>query len=148
MVRHDTEAARAYPQLRKFFEFYVALSPPVLGLSPEFHPVACLERLERMRASKARIGLRQAINDVVEMSLRLDPRQVSEIDTELRALGIVTLSQVRRQSARHFARIVRRGAIRNETEYYLVRNVLDDRAEESPEERKLLMKMVSQYEGS
>ena len=68
------------------------------------------------------------------------------MDAELRTLGIVTLSQVRRESGRHFAKIVRQGEIKNATEYYLVRNMLDDRAEKSPEERRLLMKMVSEYE--
>ena len=146
MAKHHTEADMAYPQLKKFFEFYVARYPPVPGLPPESHPVACLEMLEKVSASKARVGLRQAINDIIEMSLRLDPREVCEMDAELRTLGIVTLSQVRRESGRHFAKIVRQGEIKNATEYYLVRNMLDDRAEKSPEERRLLMKMVSEYE--
>src|SRR5260370_27385548 len=90
MAKRQTEAEIEYPRLRKFIEFYTARYLPVQGLPPESHPVACLDVLEKMSASKARIGLRQAINDIIEMSLRLDPKEARELDAELRTLGIVT----------------------------------------------------------
>lgn len=144
MPRRRTEAE--YQQLKKFLGLFTARYRFVAGLPPELHPVARLEALEKISASKARDGLRQAINDIVEMSFRFDLAEVRALDTELRALGIVTLSEVRRQSGRHFAKIIKRGKIKTETEYYLVCNMLDDRAENSPEERELLAKMISEYE--
>jgi hypothetical protein len=43
---------------------------------------------------------------------------------------------------------MKRGQIKSETEYYLVRNVLHDPAEKSPEERKLLEKLIFDYEAA
>jgi hypothetical protein len=137
-----------YAQLRKFFEFYVARYSNVSGLPPEAHPVARLALLEGKSKSIARVGLRQAINDCIEESIRLDPADVRKLDIDLQALGIVTLSEVRRQYDARFARIRDRGEIRNETEYYLVRNILLDRAEKTPEEQSLLTKMIDDFESS
>ena len=121
-----------YAQLRKFFEFYVARYVNVSGLPPEAHPIACLELLENKDKGMACVGLRQAINDCMEESIRLDPESVRKLDSELHALGIVTLSEVRRQYDARYARIKARGKIRNETEYHLLRNILLDRAEKTP----------------
>jgi hypothetical protein len=43
---------------------------------------------------------------------------------------------------------MKRGQIRNETEFYLLRNVLDDPTEKTPEEREFLEKLISDYEGA
>jgi hypothetical protein len=43
---------------------------------------------------------------------------------------------------------MKRGRIKNETEYYLVRNVLDDPTEKTVEERELLQKILSDYAGT
>ena len=40
---------------------------------------------------------------------------------------------------------MKRGQIKNETEYHLVRNVLHDPTEKAPEERKFLEKLISGY---
>ena len=47
-----------------------------------------------------------------------------------------------------YAKIVKRAQIKNETEYYLIRNVLDDPTEKAPEERELLEKMISEYDAA
>ena len=92
-------------------------------------------------------GLRQAINDCVERSLRFDRVEVERFDAELRARGIVTLSEVRRRYSKAYAKIMKRGSIKNDTEYYLIRNVLDDPTEKSADERALLAKIAFEYEG-
>jgi hypothetical protein len=117
-------------------------------LPPEAHPIASLELLKKKDARTAHVGLNQAINDCIEMSIRFDPAGVRKLDIELYALGIVTLSEVRRQYDKRFARSKDRGKIRNETEYYLVRNVLLDRMEKTAEEQSLLAKMIDDYESS
>jgi hypothetical protein len=55
---------------------------------------------------------------------------------------------LRRRYSKGYAKIVKRARIKNETEYYLVRNVLDDPTEKTPEERELLEKMLSGYEAA
>jgi len=136
-----------YAQLRKFFEFYVARYVNVSGLPPEAHPIACLEVLEQKDKGMARVGLRQAINDCVERSFHFDHKEVERLDSELRARGIVTLSELRRRYSKAYAKIKKRACIKSDTEYYLIRNVLDDPTEKSADERALLEKMAFEYEG-
>lgn len=136
-----------YLALKAFLSFYTERYVNLENLPPDKRPIACLEILEKTGMTMATRGLRQAINDCVEESLRFDHAQVERFDAELRARGIVTLSELRRRYSRAYARISKRGCIKNDTEYYLVRNVLDDPTEKSPAERALLEKMAFEYEG-
>ncbi len=139
-----------YVKMKAFLAFYVDRYHPNLAtlLTPEKWPIACLEVLEKKGMKTARIGLRQAINDSVEELLHFDHVEVERFDSELRARGIVTLSELRRRYSKGYARIKKRGKIRNDTEYYLMRNVLEDPTEKTPEERELLAKIIFDYEGA
>jgi hypothetical protein len=144
--RQETELE--YAKMKDFLSFYAERYLMVEGLPPEKQPIASLEALEQKSKKMALNGLRQAINDCVEMSSRFDPAEVQKLDSQLRSHGIVTLSELRRRYSKGYAKIVKRARIKNETEYYLVRNVLDDPTEKTPEERELLEKMLSGYEAA
>ena len=66
-----------------------------------------------------------AIGDVIESTQDFRPEQVAEIDRALRAQGLPTLSEVKARFSSVIAGIVRRGTIRNEREYYAVRNAVE-----------------------
>jgi hypothetical protein len=134
-----------YDELRKFFSFYSSRYLPIDKLPPELRPMARLEVLEKRSRRMAREGLRQAINDVIEESRHLDPTVVRTMDVELAAQGLITLSELRRRFSREYARILRRKSISNETEYYLIRGVVDALVSEIPE-RELLYIMIKDYE--
>jgi hypothetical protein len=82
------------------------------------------------------------------MSSHFNHAEVQELDSELRNRGIVTLSELRRRYSKNYANVMKRRKIRSETEYYLLRNVLFDPTEKTPEERALLEKLISDYEGA
>ena len=132
------ETGLEYAKMKDFLSFYAERYLKVEGLPPEKQPVASLEALEKKSMKMALNGLRQAINDCVEMSFHFDHAEVEKLDSQLRSRGIVTLSELRRRYSKGYAKIVKRGQIKNETEYYLVRNVLDDPTEKATEERELL----------
>jgi hypothetical protein len=134
-----------YDELKKFFSFYSSRYLAIDKLAPELRPMACLEELEKRSRRMAREGLRQAINDVIERSRHLDPRVVRTIDVELAAQGLVTLSELRRRFSREYARILRRKRISNETEYYLIRGVVDALVSQNPE-REFLYTMIKDFE--
>jgi hypothetical protein len=136
-----------YSKMKAFLSFYTERYSDLERLPPEARPIACLERLEKMGMTIAAKGLRQAINDCVEGSLLFDRHEVEVLDSELRARGIVTLSELRRRYSKAYAKIMKRGVIRNDTEYYLIRNVLDDPTEKTAEERGLLARLAFDYEG-
>ena len=142
------EAELDYAKMKDFLSFYAGRYLKADGLPPEKQPIASLEALEKKSMKMALNGLRQAINDCVEMSLHFDHAEVEELDSQLRSSGIVTLSELRRRYSKSYAKIMKRGQIKNETEYYLVRNVLHDPTEKAPEERKLLEKLISDYEAA
>jgi hypothetical protein len=136
-----------YARMKAFLAFYVERHFLNLEtLSPEKWPIASLEALEKKSMKMAFNGLRQAINDCVDMSLHFDYAEVEKLDSQLRKRGIVTLSELRRRYSKSYAKIIKRRRIKNETEYYLVRNVLYDPTEKAPEERELLEKLISDYE--
>ena len=110
--------------------------------------MACLEALEKKSMKMAFAGLRQAIHDCVEMSFRFDQAEVEKLDSELRERGIVTLSEIRRLYSKGYAKILKRGQIKDETEYYLMCNVLHDPTAKPSEELELLEKLISTYENS
>jgi hypothetical protein len=137
----------SYQQLKRFFEFYVErffVSPD--SLPPEHRPIASLALLEQKSAASARAGLRMAINDIIEMSRRLGRDDVAALDAELASLGILTLSEVRRQHGKQFARIMKRGRIANEAEYYLAQNIINDPTPKPVEEFARLDEMIAAFE--
>lgn len=135
-----------YAKLKAFLSFYVDRYFSVDSLSPDKRPIASFEALEKKSMKLAFDGLRQAINDSVEMSLHFDREEVEKFDSQLRSRGIVTLSELRRRYSKSYAKIMKRGRIKNETEYHLIRNVLHDPTEKAAEERELLAKLISDYE--
>ena len=84
----------------------------------------------------------------MERSFHFNHAEVESLDSELRKRGVVTLSELRRRYSKSYAKIIKRGQLKNETEYYLLRNVLFDPTEKTPDERKLLEKLISDYEGA
>ena len=134
--------------MKDFLSFYAERFLTTDGLPPHKQPIASLEALEKKSMKMALNGLRQAINDCVEMSLHFDHKEVEKLDFQLRSRGIVTLSELRRRYSKSYAKIMKRGQIKSETEYYLIRNVLHDPTEKTPEERKLLEELISDYEAA
>ncbi len=134
-----------YQKMKEFLSFYAERYLNNPNLPPEKRPTAVLEALEKKSEKSAVTGLRQAINDCVEMSFRLNKTEFEKLDAELRDRGFITLSELRRRYSKRYAKIIKRGQIKNETEYYLIRNVFDDPNPKTPEERALLDKMILDY---
>jgi hypothetical protein len=136
-----------YEELKEFLSFYSQHYMAIDKLPAASRPMACLEQVEQISRSKATQGLRQAINDIIEECRHLDQRQLEQLDQQLRSHGVVTLSELRRRFARDYARISKRGVINNDTEYYLVRGIVDDSASStSAGERVRLGDMLADYE--
>ena len=136
-----------YEELKAFLLFYSDRYMPVDSLPLHLRPVACLEVLERKSRTMASKGLAQAINDIIQSSRHLEPEQLRKVDRELQSRGLVTLSQLRRRYSREYAKVLKKGRIANETEYYLVRGILDDSAGSFGDgEREALAQMLVEFE--
>jgi len=119
-------AAEDYEALKAFFAWASEhlLKIPV-SLPPDQHPVSVLAGFEARSMAAARNGLALAIGDIVEDCESLPAERVKAIDAALGAEGVVTLSEVRARFGRAIRAIMKRGKVRNESEYYALRNAVD-----------------------
>jgi hypothetical protein len=137
-----------YDELKQFLGFYSVNYMEIdKKLPPHLRPLALLELVEKRSRKQAQQGLRQAINDVIEHTRHLSYKEVKKIDFELIKNCAITLSELRRRFSREYNSIVKRKKINNETEYYLIRGMLDDGAARIGEdERKLLARLIAEFE--
>jgi hypothetical protein len=135
-----------YAELKAFFVEWEHEFPPSPSLPAEHYPVAALNDMERQSRSRARLGLGMAINDILEESWSFSPARVAELDAKFRGKGVLQLSELRRRYSRQFRGILKRGRIRNETEYYLVQGILASfTTDASEDERRLLEDFSAAY---
>lgn len=141
------EREREFGELHAYLDFYAT---NVMGIDPAnpIHPTNVGKRIvAEYGRSKALDGLRQAANDTVESLSGERFEYIQRLDTSLRDLGIVTFSEVRRRYASVYKRILKRGKIRNETEYYVVVGVLADSSSLADSQEQLILgQLVAEYE--
>ena len=117
--------AQNFAQMKAWFARMVPEWIPSEHLTPETHPVAVLAAIEAQSLSKARAGLAMAIGDIIEDTDCWSPQRVTATDDLLVSNGLPTLSEMRLRFSRVIARVVKRGTIKNEVEYYAVRNAAE-----------------------
>jgi hypothetical protein len=143
------ERAREYAELNAYLDWY---STNVSGIDPAdpIHPTNVGKRIVVENGkSQALDGLKQAVNDTVEELIDHPPDYIEKLDASLRDAGLITFSEVRRRYASSYKRILKRGSIKNDTEYYLIAGVLADFTTSADnDERATLGRFVSEYKGS
>ena len=138
---------REFQDLLAFVSFYTTHVSGVHATSTLSIETVCAGIVERYGKSKALEGLRHAANDIIEDLSDKRQAGIAVLDEALRAAGLITVSEVRRRYASSYRRIVKRGAIRNDTEYYLVNGIVVDLGNAtSDEERAVLQQLLSAYE--
>ena len=141
------EREREYAELHAYIDFH---STHVMGIDPAnpIHPTNVGKRIvEKFGRSKALDGLKQAVNDTVEDLSDQPLEYIQRLDAALRDRGIITFSEVRRRYASSYKRILKRGKIKTETEYYIVAGILADFSSiASDDERLVLEQLVAEYE--
>jgi len=125
--------------MREWFAFF---SREALGpFTPETDPITFLDKEAAQSLPKAQRGLAMGINDLVEMTSGWSESQVAAVDQRLFAEQLPTLSEVRARFSKTVRSVVRRGQIRNEVEYYAIRN-----AAELTSGADQLWKLLAEYE--
>ncbi|WP_437334074.1 hypothetical protein [Sorangium sp. So ce394] len=143
------ERQREWQELRAFFDFWERrLFPSFMPPDDPRHPANVLEQIaEELGPSKALQGLKQAIHDIVEQYGHLSGEEIRRADTALAANGLLTFSEVRRRYWSRYRAVLKRGAIRNETEFYLLKGIADDLTSgPSDDERAQISTLLSEYE--
>jgi hypothetical protein len=116
-----------YEELKRtvLWLFQQLISDRMPSLDPASHPRVTIECLERQSMAAARKGVGLAIGDLIELSEGAPADVVGEWDRALQAQDLPTLSSIRAQFGHRTRSIMKRGRIRNENEYFALRNIAD-----------------------
>jgi len=141
------EREKEFAELSAYVNFYMARVHGIDPSNPISPATGLNEVVRKFGKSKALIGLRQATNDTIEDLSNRPANYISILDEALHAAGILTVSEIRRRYATSFQRILRRGSIKNETEYYLINGIVVDLTTTlTNEERITLQAMLDAFE--
>lgn len=142
------EREREFEELAGYLDYFAT---HVLKIEPDSHthPMTALKGVvANYGRSKALEGLRQAVNDTVE-SLAHRVEVAKALDEALRANGLLGFYEVARRYAGAYRKILKRGRVKNETEYYLVHGALVDHANGiTDDERSVLAKLAEDFESN
>ena len=83
--------------------------------------------------------------DCVEMSRSLPDNEVRRFDLEAATRGIVGLSAMRGRYSKEYKRILKRGEIRTEDEYRLVRAIAEATADTASDAERALVATLLEY---
>lgn len=129
--------------LGKFIDWYWLTS----GMPPEVHPLFVLSATEKASLANAKSGLQTALNDIVEDTANWSPEAVAHADARFAAAGTFTLTVIRRRYSKKYLQILKRGEIRSEADYYLLKGILDGGGiEPGATEAAQIQKMLDEFE--
>lgn len=140
----------SYAATKKFIqEMTMIIWPDNVG-NPRLDPMLLAEELENSGMLKyAKEGARHALSDLIGMTEYWPKEQVDAVDEHLSRRGCLTLTQVRIAQSAQVRQIVKRKAIANDHELYLVNGVLADAAGHLDAGlARLLQTLVDQYYGA
>jgi len=142
------EREREFAELAGYLDYFATHVWKIAPKSP-VHPTTALKVIvESNGRSKALAGLRQAVNDTVE-SIAHKPGVVQALDEALRGHGLLSFYEVARRYAGAYRKILKRGRIKSETEYFLLHGALVDQANGlTDDERVELAKLVEDFESA
>ncbi|WP_176593427.1 hypothetical protein [Sphingobium sp. EM0848] len=113
-----------YERLRSWL---MQMAPKVFSpdlLNAETDPIAVLDRIASKSLAKARSGLSMAIGDIVDFTSSWPESQVLKCNDELSHDGLPTLTEMQARFSKVVQRAVRRGRIKDDEEFYALRNAV------------------------
>jgi len=114
-----------YDRMRAWFAHMVSTTFPSDTIAPDTGPLASLDAIAARSPARARQGLSMAINDLIEMTNGWPTEQVASTDIALVKASLPSLSEMRQRFSKAVQRAVRRGRIKDDVEYYAVRNAVE-----------------------
>jgi hypothetical protein len=138
-----------YERLKEFFYLYLEWYVPskYKSKNSEVSPAVFIKNLEESSLSKAKQGIRMAVNDIVESTSCWTPETVYEADDRFKNAGTLTLSEIRKRYWKGFSKAIKRGKILSESEYFLLKGIVEDGdADISAEERLQAEILLSNFE--
>jgi hypothetical protein len=138
-----------YEELKNFFIIMWNAQKRNLEIEipEEADPINVLERTEKESISLAKKGIILALQDTLEDTKDLPISQVQKLDDLLKSNNILTLTAVRNIIWNRIPKILQREKIKNEEEYYLIKEQADNlESGLTEDERTIAYKILNEYE--
>lgn len=141
------EREKEYEELLGYVCFFATVIWKIDPAS-NIHPAKTMEEITRQFGkSKALAGLRQAANDTIEQTSNWNLKTRVIVDKGFKAAGMITVSEIARRYSSIYKRIIKRGHIKNDTEYYVINaNLIDQGNAVLHDKRIFLQKIIDAYE--
>lgn len=138
-----------YSELISFVSIFATYAWNVDPTDP-VHPANVAARIaETFGKAKALIGARQAANDAIESLRGFTRQQLASLDVRLTEAGSITVAEMHRRYSRQYKAVLKRGRICNETEFYLVKGILDSCGDSlGQDEQAILSSLLLGFEQS
>lgn len=114
-----------YQDLKLFFRVYLDVMLDLSGLPEQQRPMFLLERDEEKGFRRARASLKMMLGDVIAQLEHAPEDEAEALAVALEAAGAPSISTVRSLVSKKAAAVLKRGVIRNEEEFYLMKEMLD-----------------------
>lgn len=118
-----------------------------LEIPLEERPIPTLERIERESEKRAIKALLITLSDMVSMTNDISLSDLKICDAELKDLQSPTLTRLRYEFGNLWRNTLKRGIIRNELEYYQMREiVIDNSFQIALQDKQRIEEMIKDYE--
>ncbi len=123
MLKITSDNYLFYKQIAEVIWKFISAKNPYT-IPEEADPVNRLNKLESESQAKARTGLRLMLDDLFSMQDDASPEQREALEGELRKAGLPSLSELLAEVKQVPAKVLKRGKIRNEREWYVITELL------------------------
>lgn len=96
------------------------------GTTPDHQRIASLNNIRSENKETVDAFFKELSDEILTCTADWSTEQVAHADDVLSGKGAPTLSFVRLEQTKRIQKILERGRIRNEDEYYFVRGIVDD----------------------
>ncbi len=146
-MKNKNVSEENYSQLKQCFEVIAPLLMPDIGLPVERQPLTILADLEKSSPAMARSALSMGISDLIQMSFDLPCSRILEIDQKLAQEDLLTLTALRSIFSDKLNKLIKKGKISNDVEYFLLKDVFDSKGGVELDSSKV-QNMLQLYEES
>jgi hypothetical protein len=111
---------------------------------PEAHPLEVMKSFEQEGVATLRRSIRTTMMDIVSQSLR--PEELQRLTPALIQCGAPSLAQMRRKYLKRYTTILQTGLLKNDDEFHMLKNMLDD-PDIPDDEKSKILPLINAYEG-
>ncbi len=138
-----------YKKLKAFLDYFAKNYMNAEVVPEEQRPIAVLNSMEVKSMKTAGRALVMAIDDCIAAIDSWSPQKISEINTDLRRHGIISIYEVRLGYSKRLQRTLGRGSIKNLTEYYQIKGLVEDMIDKSDSlSLSRLTQMLGEFENN